>query len=285
MKRILSMVVTFIYILTIIAFVVMQTKLTPEMKTLTPFIESLSIFIVISYAAVGIYHIFLLSIALKGLTGRLVDSLFLAGVIFSGITLLSDAVQLSEIGKEYLYFNVSEQWYFLYGFALVHLIVMLVGSIKAWKEKDVLPDIKPDILFISLNQMILISCSVGLAWVIASIVKMPVPEKYMPTFFVLIIGLSFAPAVVFIVHWFWKMKKIKVSMWFDEKQISDIASGALTAFLIALPIYLAAFAEEALAINIFPSYIWIMLLFLIQLGIFSGTVMFKTHFQDDQSLA
>nr|HPJ22851.1 hypothetical protein [Clostridia bacterium] len=192
MKKILTILALILTIMVIGTFLYMQPRLVPQLEQLTPMLEGMSIFIVIAYFIMGIFHLVILKTALEWLSGRLLDSLFLTGVVFSGITLISDAVQLSEIGKEYLYWDVSMQWYFLYGFALVHLIVAVFAFIKVFNKKE-RPVITGDALFYSLNQMLLIACSTGLAGIIISSIWMPVAIEFMATFIILAIGLSFAP--------------------------------------------------------------------------------------------
>ncbi|HPQ47223.1 MAG TPA: hypothetical protein PLP30_07645, partial [Clostridia bacterium] len=102
MKKILTILALILTIMVIGTFLYMQPRLVPQLEQLTPMLEGMSIFIVIAYFIMGIFHLVILKTALEWLSGRLLDSLFLTGVVFSGITLISDAVQLSEIGKEYL---------------------------------------------------------------------------------------------------------------------------------------------------------------------------------------
>jgi len=275
MKKILTILALILTIMVIGTFLYMQPRLVPQLEQLTPMLEGMSIFIVIAYFIMGIFHLVILKTALEWLSGRLLDSLFLTGVVFSGITLISDAVQLSEIGKEYLYWDVSMQWYFLYGFALVHLIVAVFAFIKVFNKKE-RPVITGDALFYSLNQMLLIACSTGLAGIIISSIWMPVAIEFMATFIILAIGLSFAPVVLFILYWLWKKRMQSFSDWFDEKQLSDIARSALISFLFSLPVYFTAFTTEAMNSRIFPSYVWIMIIFFFQTALFSVSVLART---------
>lgn len=275
MKKILTILALILTIMVIGTFLYMQPRLVPQLEQLTPMLEGMSIFIVIAYFIMGIFHLVILKTALEWLSGRLLDSLFLTGVVFSGITLISDAVQLSEIGKEYLYWDVSMQWYFLYGFALVHLIVAVFAFIKVFNKKE-RPVVTGDALFYSLNQMLLIACSTGLAGIIISSIWMPVAIEFMATFIILAIGLSFAPVVLFILYWLWKKRMQSFSDWFDEKQLSDIARSALISFLFSLPVYFTAFTTEAMNSRIFPSYVWIMIIFFFQTALFSVSVLART---------
>ncbi len=167
------------------------------------------------------------------------------------------------------------QWYFLYGFALVHLIVAVFAFIKVFNKKE-RPVITGDALFYSLNQMLLIACSTGLAGIIISSIWMPVAIEFMATFIILAIGLSFAPVVLFILYWLWKKRMQSFSDWFDEKQLSDIARSALISFLFSLPVYFTAFTTEAMNSRIFPSYVWIMIIFFFQTALFSVSVLART---------
>jgi len=275
MKKILTALALVLTILVIGIFFYMQPRLVPQLEELTPLLEGMSIFIIFAYFIIGIFHLVILRTALDDLSGKFTDSLFLTGVVFSGVTLVSDAVQLSEIGKEYLYWDVSVQWYFLYGFAAIHLIVSVAAFIKVFRKREK-PGTSGEALFSSLNQMILIACTLGLLGIIASSIWMPVAVEYMATFAILVTGLSFVPVVLFVFYWVWKKRKISVRGWFDEKQLSDISRGSLVSFLLSVPVYIAAFTTEAMNINVFPSYVWIMIIFFIQAGIFSACILSRT---------
>ncbi|HRX41859.1 MAG TPA: hypothetical protein P5315_03715, partial [Clostridia bacterium] len=133
-----------------------------------------------------------------------------------------------------------------------------------------------DALFYSLNQMLLIACSTGLAGIIVSSIWIPVAIEYMATFIILAVGLSFAPVILFILYWLWKKRRQSFSEWFDEKQLSDIAHSALISFLFSLPVYITAFATEAMNIRIFQSYVWIMIIFFMQTALFTVSVLVRT---------
>ena len=268
-----------IYTLCIGTYFYLRRELVPELTEITPIINIISGFIIITHVIVGIYHLVMLVNGLKNLTGRFIFSIYISLVIISGITLLSDAAQLSDIGKEYLYFDIASQWNILMVFAFFHLITMIVGTLILWKnktgEKLFRPAADNEELFMSIHQIGLITGVLGLAGTIITSTGILVPERYTTHFMVFTAGLVMAPAVLFTTYWILKLRKKPLPEWLDEMQVKQAAAAAIISLALSVPIYILAVISQIFKVMDYGTAFWILALAFVQITIYSLTVLIR----------
>ena len=268
-----------IYALCIGTYFYLRRELVPELTEITPLINIISGFIIITHVIIGIYHLVMLVNGLKNLTGRFIFSIYISLVIISGITLLSDAAQLSDIGKEYLYFDIASQWNILMGFAFFHLITMIVGTIILWKskigEKLFRPAMDNEELFMSIHQIGLITGVLGLAGTIITSTGILVPERYTAHFMVFTAGLVMAPSVLFATYWILKLRKKPLNEWLDEMQVKQAATAAIISLALSVPIYILAVISQILKVMDYGTAFWVLVLAFVQITIYSLTVLIR----------
>ncbi len=269
----------------IAAFLYMQPRLTPELPALTDTIRNLGNCTIPAYIFIGIYHLILLVSALKTLADKekssFSHSIYVALLILSGVTLLSDVSLLSDIGKEYTLWDVSGEWLLLYGFIALHFIVMIYGTYSRIKnrapEQKLFEAIKNgnDVLFVAMHQIGFVCAFLGLASVIVSLIS-DVAQPYRTALMLLLSGLAVIPLVSFAVYWGIKNRRKPVSVWVDEKQMFDSAIGALIANAITLPLIVLLIAASLIEVTLPPSF-WLALIFFINLGVFTATIMLRNR--------
>ncbi|MFZ7121290.1 MAG: hypothetical protein ACOWWH_10100 [Eubacteriaceae bacterium] len=262
----------------LLAYQFLQSRLTVELIELTARMKTIGNLTVPALFVVGLYHICLMSNALKTLTGKFKDSIYFVLIILSGITLFSDLTLLSDIGKEYLFWDVTSQWIILYGFTLFQMVVVIFGFIHLLKNPAHNSKLfkhsgnRDGVLFLSLHHIGVISGVLGLCGVIFSATGIMTPDRYITQFMVVLAGLALFPLILFIVYWILKLKGRPFRQWFDEKQINDTALGTLLNFVITIPLYIFICIVELTNMYEFHVFFLIMIIFFLQLSIFSSVV-------------
>lgn len=267
----------------VFTFLYIQPRLTPETTTLPQLIRTLGNFTLPIYVILGIYHLVLLVSALKlfvdKVKGTFVHSFYVVVLILSGITLCSDITLLSDIGKEYVLWDVSSQWWLLYGFMAVHLVVVVYGTISRIKNhgkgQPLFEAIRAgnDTLFVGMNQIGFVCALIGIAGVFSSRIE-AITQPYQTGYMLLLSGLAVAPLVSFFIYWAIRNRSKPVAGWFDEKQVSDSTAAALTALAVMMPLTIAAIITS-LFVTTLPASFWLALLFFATLGAFTGRIMLK----------
>ena len=269
----------------VIAFLYIQPRLTPETTTLPQLIRTLGNITLPIYILLGIYHLVLLVSALKlfvdKVKGTFFHSFYVVVLILSGITLCSDITLLSDIGKEYRFWDVTSQWWMLYGFMSVHLVVVIYGTISRVKNhgkgQPLFEAIRTgnDTLFVGMNQIGFVCALIGIAGVFSSRIK-AITQPYQTGYMLLLSGLAIAPLVSFFIYWAIRNRGKPASTWFDEKQISDTSFGALIALCVCLPL-LVLLTAGSMIFTTLPAPFWLILTFFITLGVFSGAVILRNR--------
>ncbi len=168
-------------------FFILQKTLVPGSGELTGALQAASLAILPALLAAGLFHIYLLAKLLKSMTGRFLNSLFILLVIGSGVLLVSDVSLLSDIGKEYILFDVSSQWAMLYVFTAFHLAVVIIGAAVLQKGKALPADtVKSETVYISVHHIALISGVLGVAGVFLAMSGTIVPLRYSVGFMVVL---------------------------------------------------------------------------------------------------
>ncbi len=258
----------------------LRSVLIPSLQKPTPQMINIGNIIIFSLIWIGIYHLYILFQVLKSLPSSekiWFQSGYLVFLILSGITLLSDATLLSEIGKEYLLWNVKGQWIMLFGFTLFHLVVVVIGFYTVQKKPfnsiNLFEALKSDqdIWFLTLNQIGAICGLLGFVAFILSL-TIPMPERFRDDLLLIFSTLAAIPWIAFMIFWIYKNRKKTPSQWLDEKQSQDSTVAAFITLIISMPlIIILTFTTGA---NIIPlsSSFWLALTFFVQLSIFSITV-------------
>lgn len=276
-------IVSLVYCL--MAFLYIQPRLTPAMQVPSETIRMLGNWCIPAYILVGISHLILLVNRLNNLTVlksvSFFQSFFIVIIILSGITLLSDATLLSDIGKEYLHWDVGAQWTMLYGFVALHLFVVILGTIQLYRNRangqSLFQTIRngSDVLFVTMHQISLISAIIGIAGLVLSRIS-GVGKEFQTTYMILLSCLAVLPLVSFSFYWMIKNRNKKLSTWFDEKQMADSSMSALVSLSIAFPLIILAILFSIL-FDVFSASFWLILVFFITLGIFSGSIVIRNR--------
>jgi len=267
------------------AFFYMKPLLTPAMPVPSKLILNLGNWAAIAYLIVGIYHLILLVNALQTISADekrvFLHSFYIVALILSGITLLTDLSLLTDIGKEFAIWDVQNEWTMLFGFMTAHLIVVLYGTYarnhNRGREQKLFEKIRKgsDIFFVALNQVGFICAIAGIAGVLVSRIG-GVPQSFETGFMLMLSILALVPLISFFLYWAIRNRRKAFSSWFDEKQVADSVTGAMIAFLIALPMFILLIAGSLLLPTL-PAPFWLSLAFFATLGIFSGVVIFRNR--------
>ncbi len=253
-----------------------RLNLTPQLIDLPPIITNLGLVVIFSLFISGIYHLYLLFNFLKSITDEShpYHAYYLVFLILSGITLLSDAALLSDIGKEYLYWDVSGEWNLLFGFTGFHLLTMLIGYFLSLKttppSTSIIAVIKSaqDSWFLSLNKIGALCGVLGVA-VFLSALFIPIQEQFRTALLMVLSILVIIPWGSFMLYWFFKNRSLKPKAWLDEKQTLDSASAAFITLLISMPLIGLSIFASASNLLVLATPFWLVLVFFTQLSIFS----------------
>ncbi len=274
------------------AYLYIQPRLTPSMPEPSRHIQTLGALTIPVFVTAGIYHLMLLSRMLKILTANndrtFGYSFFTVLVILSGITLLSDATLLSEIGKEYVLWDVTGQWNMLYGFTVFHIAVSVFGMILA--RKSVSPGTHlfeamrtgRDKLFLAMHQIGLLC---GIAGIVGTVLPMNaagldlpgVPHTYREALMLVFSILALFPAGLILLYWIVKNRSKPLAQWFDEKQMSDTAAAGLMATAVSLFLLYIFGIISIYKVSALPVSFWLLLVFFVNLAVFSAATLARNR--------
>lgn len=270
-------------------FFYLQPALVPALAEPTPLMNALGSATWLVYALVGIQHLVLLvhvlNVQLDQEKSSFLYSIYIVAVLGSGLTLLSDITILSDIGKEYRFWDVSQQWFILYGFTLFHLLVVAYGTVfrrtHPSTNQRIFDVIRSgnDTLFLSLNQISLI-CGVlgicGVVFPISGLMDTVIPERFQTAYMLFLSALALVPVLLFAVYWLVKNRDKPLSTWLDEKQTYDAATGALVSLMVTLPL-MGIFTILSVWVARLQAPFWLLLAFFTQLIALSGTVISRNR--------
>ena len=265
----------------IYAYIHLQSELTPDLVELSTGIKTIGNMIIPALAVVGIYHLVLLVNALKTIRGSFWGSLYIVCITLSGILLLSDLTLLSDIGKEYLLFDVTGSWLMIYVFTALHILAIIWGFIymrknPADRKLFEASNDREGRIFLSMHHIGLISGMLGFCGVIAANVQKAVAERFTDSLMVIMTGLALIPLILFAIYWIVKLVRIPRRSWLDEKQFSDTMFGALFSMVVAVPLYALICVMDLLGIEL-NIMTWILGVFFIQLGVFSSVILTRNR--------
>jgi hypothetical protein len=285
-------IVGLIYCLGVYGYLMRQ--LTPAMPEATDAINLLGLSAVLGLAAAGIYHLVLLVRAFQILAampaGRFLHAVFWVAVILSGLTLATEPVQLSEIGKEYVLFDVEGQWLFLIGSTVFHLAVLIAGFFYTRRTVGGISavvrgiDSRSDAFFTTMHQVGLLCGLLGILGVL-SYAQWGVLERYRPFLIIVLSILALLPWGTVLAFLIVRNRAKPLSAWFDEKQTADTAVGGLCSMLAVMPLLVILGAADWYVGLGQPLPFWLMLIFFLCLIIFSGAVLVRSRTEEARSLA
>jgi hypothetical protein len=224
------------------AYAYLIPRLTPNMPEPGESDNRLGAFVALAILVAGVYHLILLVRVIRSLgrmpSGRFLHSLYLVAVVVSGLSLATEPVQLSEIGKEYVLFDVRGQWAFLIVSTIFHLAVMTVGFFYTRRKGSGAVESRNDAFYITMHQVGIVCGALGIMGLI-SFNQWGVPERYQPLLILVLSALALTPWIIILVFLMAGNRTKPLSAWFDEKQATDTAVGALCAMLAAMPAMVA----------------------------------------------
>jgi hypothetical protein len=224
---------------------------------------------------IGIYHLMILFRGITKIDNQWEGALFIALVILSGLSILLEAAQLSDVGKEYAVRDLSGDWVFMYLTLLINFIVCLWGTVRIIISKKIeRPSV--DIMYMVATKIGLICGIVGLVSVIFSYSGIMVSERYMNTLLIFMGIWTLMPLGFFIGYFILKTWKVEVTKWFDEKQLLDSSIAALIALGTSVVLYFFVIFVTVSEIVINLSIAgWIFTVLFFQLTVFSGIITFR----------
>ncbi|MCG8515930.1 MAG: hypothetical protein MI740_17530 [Halanaerobiales bacterium] len=285
--NVFSIITLLLFAYCLFAYIYIQSQLTVTMPEPTRVVKILGSITIPALLIIGLYHLFLLVHALKILTTKtekiFSSSVYIVMIVLSGITLLSDIILLSDISKEYLLWDVSLQWLMLYGFTVFHLLVVLAGIISVQKNpvanlklfKEI--DRGSDNLFLAIHYIAFTTGLVGISGIIFAMTGLVVPADFNRHFMLIAVRLALFPLTLIIVYWVVKMRNKPLREWIDEKQLADTSFGALASLFFTLPLYALICLIDLFTVWSLPVSFWVMLIFLIQLVVFSTVVIIRNR--------
>lgn len=274
----------------LVVYLYIQAALVPALPEPTETVKNLGGLTLLFVLLAGVYHVFLLIHAFKVLGDRVkntfIHSVYIILIILSGISLGSDITILSDIGKEYRLLDVNEQWLILYGSTALHIAVVIYGTVFSIKNRPsgkhhLFEEIRNgnDVMFVSIFQIGFICALIGIAGVVFSIsgiMDTVFTEKYKSAYVLFLSVMALLPALVFIAYWAIRNKNRPASGWFDEKQLSDTAIGAVVALAATFPTIVILIIASVCIAGL-PALFWMALLLFIQLAVFTGSVILRSR--------
>ncbi len=257
-------------------YLYMQPRLGPATPGLAPGLRMMANFIVPALFIDGVYHIILLVRAFRTLEGRtrrlFPRSLFIVAVVLSGVFLLSDCTLLSDIGKEYARWDVSDQWLMLYGFTAFHIAVTVWGLLAGLTEKRKAPEARGEIgrdaFFLSMNQIGVLCGALGISACVLSLWGI-VPDRFRAAWLMALAILSVFPLAVYLFYMVIRNRRKPLRSWFDEKQTADLGAGALVSVFSMMVVLVPAGVIEASVRTGLPAPFWPMTVFFVGLSALS----------------
>jgi len=237
-KKTIYTLAVFLILLQAAIFLYFRDTLVPGFDELTWPIKAMSLALLPIYVILGLFHLSILFELLKSISNQYKNPILLSGgvilVTLSGITLLSDITILSDIGKEYLYFSVDNEWLMLFGFTVFHMLTLtyiyLISSRINPATVKLIDTIKEgnDQMFKSLYQIVGISGLLGSILTLLflfNVLDFLTYESYLTGFMFLISALILLPVFLYLAYWLIKFRKVSFKNWFDEMQWRVSANG------------------------------------------------------------
>ncbi len=192
-----------------------------------------------------------------------------------------DVMMLSDIGHEYKAgFDSTGEWQIVFAGHAVHMLfsVLLLlqcaaSNIAFVKEGNTFVALKDEALFLTVNQIGVISAVLGFVCVFLLSFS-TIPQIYLN-------GVLFILCIVFLIpyglaaaYWFFTKRREKPADWYDEKQFSDISRGALATLILTVLITIILYFLLSFEIVLINTQLWLPLYLLLTLLLFSGSTLY-----------
>ena len=263
----------------------LQPQLIPANAIPTPEMNSLGNLPVPILFISAIYHVILFLYALQFYRSEprilFLHSLYVVGLILSGINLLTDVTILADIGNEYPYWDINGYWVYLYLDTVFHLGIVGLGLVFTWnapefRMKDLFQQIRngDDFIFRSIHHMGLICAVIGFVGIYWA-VRYDVGESYRAGYVLLAVVFALFPRAFMVAYWGIRNSKKPLLEWMDEKQFSDMAFGSLVMTTVSMPLIAGFAILSGMQVIQMPGYAWLMLVFMLMLGCHSLVMVWK----------
>lgn len=207
---------------------------------------------------------------------------FVIGIL-SLFFLAVDVAMLSDIGKEYpLQIDVSGEWrivfigHSVHGlFAALLTVQSALGLTKASRSKKTEGAMKDEVLFLTVQQVGVISALLGLVCLFA-LSRAGIPQMYLEGLLFLSCIVVFIPYGLAAAFWLFTKRKEKITDWYDEKQFSDLSLGALISLIVTVLLAIIIYALASFKIMEVTAAFWFPFYLLITLLIFSGSILCRS---------
>ncbi|HOP57314.1 MAG TPA: hypothetical protein PLH02_04600 [Bacillota bacterium] len=280
----------FVYVA--VAFAIIKNQLVPSLAEPTLLINYLSYGIMIAFVVFGVYCLLMLRDALIQIvqirSGIIYPSLLVVLTVLGGVAILADITLLSDIGKEYLQFDVAGEWKMLFGiwaFQTVTIIFQIVMScchdVAGNKLTEKLQHMS-DSLYVSTFQVMLISSILGLISIFTTFFwanRLPELSKYATGLMIVLCILSVLPAAVIICHLIIRNRRRGFNDWFDERQWDNLSKGGMVTVITGVCFLILSIIVSQLASGIDPGYLLLTVLFA-EIGVFSAFVLSRNRIDD-----
>ena len=224
------------------AYRTFQQWMIMRLPDLPPQLEALSVVVAVAILLAAFFHLAILFHTLFFIP-RMEKNFFWGAfyfslLILSGILLVSDGALLSDIGKEYIQWEVTQEWNMLYAFSSLQLMTMMVGWILLASSKEKVPfAIFPKAEKFD-ETIYIITAQVGLICGILGLFMLPSPyyfevlERYRSNYIMILSLLALVPFISSIIYWLLRNRGKHLQQLMDEKQFQDISLGTVFAILI-----------------------------------------------------
>jgi MFS family permease len=294
MKKVLKTIVSVVGVIAIIgmiynlwAYSQLKDILVPENITLPAVVDNYTLFIILSFLSIAGFHLLVLFHTIYLLPrmqkNHFWGALFFCGVVLSGLLISSDAALLSDLGKEYLFWDVSVEWKMLTVTSSLQLTMMVIGLFILITNKEKFPFAwfpKAEKFDESMFRIVTL---IGLISGLLGLLMLPLPqimdvrEPYRDGYLITLTILTILPFASSFIYWLIRNRGKKFSDILDEKQFQDISFGGLLAVMIMVLLLIAGiFLSTAEQIDLNNTVYSLFAIDLIII-IISGTVLLRSR--------
>ena len=266
----------------------LYTVLTPELEVLPSSMTTFGNMVYIFWFILLIIHIILLIGAFISISlfrsSRLILPLSIVFLLLSAILFIWDFILLTDIAKEYIQWDVTEEWMLLFGNQMIHLsasIMALILSKECWKQISLSTAGAADTLFYTVHQTGFICSVIGIIAVVLSQCRIIHITERFSDLWIFYIGLfTVIPFIVVLVCSLFARWKGKEMAAFDEKQLSDVQNGGLKTSLCVFGL-LIIFAILLLVTDLsLPLMFWIWIFLFVLLGTYCAFTLHRNQISE-----
>ena len=265
----------------------LQTLLVPSAVELPAIVNTYTLAIMVSFLFISAFHLMMLFHTFY-LLPRMKKShfwgaLFFCALVLSGIFIASDASLLHDLGEEYRFWDVTEEWQLLTLISSCQMILMAISLVVLLLSKE-----KTPFAFFPKSEkfdegMFLIVTQVGLICGLIGLAMLPIPsfmdidEYYRPGYLISLSVIALLPFISSIVYWLIRNRGKHKEELLDEKQFQDIAFGALLATILLVLTLLSEMVLSTINLIDLNNPLFYFLAIDILILVISGTVLLRSR--------